>query len=111
MNKLILISIIKNEEQIIKRCLTSILSIIDGICITDTGSTDNTVNVVNDFFKEIEIPAKLYHDEWKNFGHNRSNSFLNGVDFCKELGWDLSTTYGLYLLLLLTTQKQHMVYF
>lgn len=97
MNKIILVSIIKNEEQIIKRCLSNILSIVDGICITDTGSTDNTVGVLNEYFKELDVPAKLYHDEWKNFGHNRTNSFLNGVDFCKELGWDLDKTYGLLL--------------
>ena len=97
MNKIILISIIKNEEKIIKRCLTSILPLIDGICITDTGSTDKTVEIVDEYFKQINIPAKLYHDEWENFGHNRSNSFLNGLDFCKELGWDLNKTYGLLL--------------
>jgi hypothetical protein len=97
MNKIILVSIIKNEEKIINRCLTSILSLVDGICITDTGSTDNTVSIVNDFFKKIDIPGKLYHDEWKNFGHNRSNSFLNALEYCKELNWDLSKTYGLLL--------------
>ena len=97
MNKIVLVSIIKNEEQIIKRCLNNILSLVDAICITDTGSTDNTVNIVNEFFEGLDIPAKLYHDEWKNFGHNRTNSFLNSVEFCKELGWDLTKTYGLLL--------------
>jgi len=97
MNKIILVSIIKNEEKIIKRCLTSILSLVDGICITDTGSIDNTVSIVNNFFKEIKIPGKLYHDQWQNFGHNRSNSFTNALDYCKELGWDLNKTYGLLL--------------
>jgi len=97
MNKIILVSIIKNEEKIIERCLNNILSVIDGICITDTGSTDDTVNVVTNFFEGLNIPSKLYHDEWKNFGHNRSNSFLNAQKYCKELGWDLNKTYGLLL--------------
>lgn len=88
---------IKNEEQIIERCLTSILSLVDAICITDTGSTDNTINKVNNYFKKLMIPTKLYQDEWKNFGHNRSNSFNNALDFCKELEWNLDNTYGLLL--------------
>lgn len=97
MNKIILISMIKNEESIIERCLTSILTLVDGICVTDTGSTDKTVSIVNEFFKKLEIPSKLYQDEWQNFGHNRSNSFLNALDFCKKLNWDLNKTYGLLL--------------
>lgn len=97
MSKVILVSIIKNEEKIIERCLNNLLSFVDGICITDTGSTDNTVKVVTKYFEGLSIPAKLYHDEWKNFGHNRSNSFLNAQDFCKELKWDMEKTYGILL--------------
>jgi hypothetical protein len=88
---------IKNEEKIIERCLQNALLVTDAICITDTGSTDNTCSKVEEIFKTLNIPTKLYQDTWKNFGHNRSNSFNNTVDFCKELGWDLSTTYGLLL--------------
>jgi hypothetical protein len=88
---------IKNEEKIIDRCLRNALSVCDAICVTDTGSTDNTCNKVNEIFQSLTIPTKLYHDEWKHFGHNRSNSFNNTVDFCNELGWDLTTTYGILL--------------
>ncbi len=88
---------IKNEEKIIERCLKNALQITDAICVTDTGSTDSTCSKVEEIFKTLDIPTKLYHDEWKNFGYNRSNSFNNTVDFCKELGWDLTTTYGLLL--------------
>lgn len=88
---------IKNEEKIIERCLKNALQITDAICVTDTGSTDNTCNKVEEIFKTLHVPCKLYHDTWKNFGHNRSNSFNNTVDFCNELGWDLTTTYGILL--------------
>ena len=47
MVKIILISMIKNEEKIIERCITSVLSICDAICITDTGSSDNTSIIWN----------------------------------------------------------------
>lgn len=97
MVKIIFISMIKNEEKIIERCLKNSLSICDAICVTDTGSTDNTCNKVNQIFDTLTIPTKLCHDEWKNFGHNRTNAFNNTVQFCQELGWDLNTTYGLLL--------------
>ena len=97
MVKIILLSIIKNEEKIIERCITSVLSICDAICITDTGSTDNTCNIVETLFINKNITGKLYHDEWKNFGYNRTNAFKNGQEYCRELGWDLNTTYGLLL--------------
>jgi hypothetical protein len=97
MVKVIFICMIKNEEKIIERCLKNALQITDAICVTDTGSTDSTCSKVEEIFKTLDIPTKLYHDEWKNFGYNRSNSFNNTVDFCKELGWDLTTTYGLLL--------------
>lgn len=88
---------IKNEEAIIERSILSVLPIIDGICITDTGSTDNTINKVNDIINKLNITGKVFIDEWKNFGYNRNNSFLNSVEYCKELGWNLNETYGLVI--------------
>jgi hypothetical protein len=88
---------IKNEEKIIERCLKNAISSCDAICVTDTGSTDSTCKKVTEIFNDIKIPGKLYHDEWKNFGYNRSNAFNNTVLYCQELGWDLNTTYGLLL--------------
>lgn len=97
MVKIILISMIKNEAKIIERCIKSALPILDAICITDTGSTDDTVNIVNNIIKNLKIPGKLYLDQWKDFCYNRNNSFLNAITYCKELNWDLDTTYGLLL--------------
>ena len=97
MVKIILISMIKNEEQIIERCISSVLPLVDAICITDTGSTDNTISKVNDTIKNLNITGKVFIDEWKNFGYNRNNSFLNTLMYCKELGWNLNETYGLLI--------------
>lgn len=98
--KVILISMIKNEEKIIKRCIESVLELCDAFCVSDTMSTDNTVNIVKDLIKELNIkniPGKLYQDPWSDFGKNRTISYNNTVDFCKELGWDQDNTYGLLL--------------
>ena len=43
--------IVKNESKIIERLLKSVLPIIDTYCICDTGSDDNTVEIINEFDK------------------------------------------------------------
>lgn len=97
MVKIILISMIKNESKIIERCISNALSICDAVCVTDTGSTDDSVEKINNFFKEKNVLGTVYQDVWKNFGHNRTNSFKNAVDYCKKLNWNLAETYGLLL--------------
>lgn len=41
--------IVKNEENVLPRCLASIQDAVDEIIVVDTGSTDETVNVARDF--------------------------------------------------------------
>ena len=66
--------IVKNESKIIKRLLTSVLPIIDCFCICDTGSTDNTTDLIYEFQKENNIPGKICHKPFVDFGYNRSFS-------------------------------------
>jgi glycosyltransferase involved in cell wall biosynthesis len=98
--RVIILSMIKNETKVIRRMVDATLGIADAVCICDTGSTDNTVEVLQDYFKTLSVPGKIYNSEehlWKNFGYNRSQSFLAAVDFCKELGWSLEDTYAIAL--------------
>lgn len=95
--RVMLISMIKNESRIIKRLLGSVLGFVDAICISDTGSTDGTVKLLEEYYPTLNIPCRTYEHEWKHFGHNRSLSFLDAVDFCAKLGWDPENTYGLLL--------------
>jgi glycosyltransferase involved in cell wall biosynthesis len=44
--KIILCMIVKNESKIIERIIKSVLQIVDEISICDTGSTDNTVEII-----------------------------------------------------------------
>jgi tetratricopeptide (TPR) repeat protein len=64
--------IVKNESRIITRLLDSVLSIIDSYCICDTGSTDNTIQLIEDYFKEKGKPGKIVQEPFKNFCHNRN---------------------------------------
>lgn len=98
--RVIFLSMIKNESRIIRRCIESVLPIADAICICDTGSTDNTVELLREYFSDFQIPTKIYDGQehlWKNFGHNRSQSFLAARDFCEKLGWDSEHVYALVL--------------
>lgn len=64
--------IVKNESKIIRRLLKSTLKWIDSFCICDTGSTDNTVEIIETFYKENNIPGKIVYEPFQDFGHNRS---------------------------------------
>ena len=64
--------IVKNESKIIRRLMESVASIIDCYCICDTGSTDDTIEIINTFFSQKNIPGKVVVEPFKNFAHNRS---------------------------------------
>ena len=89
--------IVKNESKIIRRCIDSCIKIIDGISICDTGSTDNTVELIQTAGSFYSVPTKVYNHEWKNFGHNRSLSFTSSLDFIKEQSWDPKECFDLLL--------------
>lgn len=98
--KLIYLSMIKNESRIIRRSIEAALPIVDAVCICDTGSTDNTLEILEETYKTMSIPGKTFSGEtyaWKNFGHNRSLSFQCAVEMCKELEWDPEHTYAVLL--------------
>ena len=66
--------IVKNESHIIKNTLEKLCSKINFSywVICDTGSTDNTQEIIKDFFANKNIPGELYQDQWVNFAHNRT---------------------------------------
>ena len=72
--KLGLCMIVKNESHIIRESLTATLPLIDTYCIVDTGSTDNTIEVIKTFYEEHDVQGEVHEREWKNFGHNRSEA-------------------------------------
>ena len=73
--------IVKNESKIIERLLKSTLPIIDCYCICDTGSSDNTKEIITKFFNKHNIPGKIIDCAFINFSYNR-NFALNS---CKDM--------------------------
>jgi glycosyltransferase involved in cell wall biosynthesis len=62
--------IVKNESKIILRLLQSVLPIIDTYCICDTGSTDDTVKIIEKFFQKTNISGRIVSEPFKDFAHN-----------------------------------------
>jgi tetratricopeptide (TPR) repeat protein len=71
--------IVKNESKIITRLFDSIVSIIDCYCICDTGSTDNTVELIKTYFENKNIPGKIVSEPFKNFAYNRNFALKSAV--------------------------------
>lgn len=47
--------IVRNEEQMLPRCLSSAAGLVDEIIIVDTGSTDRTIEVANSYGAQVHI--------------------------------------------------------
>lgn len=45
--------IVKNEEEVLARCLDSVKDIVDEINIVDTGSTDRTVEIAKEYTDRV----------------------------------------------------------
>lgn len=71
--KICLNMIVKDESQVIKRCLDSVKPVINYWVIVDTGSTDGTQQIIKEHMKDI--PGELHERPWKNFGESRTEAF------------------------------------
>ena len=73
-NDICLNMIVKNEAHVILETLNNLWSYIQFsyYVISDTGSTDNTLSIIKEFFDSKNINGELYIDKWKDFGYNRS---------------------------------------
>ena len=82
--------IVKNEGKIILRLLESVVSIVDCYCISDTGSTDNTIELIKSTnFKGIIHSGKdkgIYDAMNKGIGLAKGDivGILNSDDFYAE---------------------------
>ena len=95
--KLCLNMIVKNESRVIRRLLKSVANIIDTYCICDTGSTDNTIELIETFFKERNISGKIVNEPFRDFGYNRSFALnecfkMEDVDYILLLDADMILT-------------------
>jgi tetratricopeptide (TPR) repeat protein len=73
--------IVKQEAHIIESTLEHLRKYISYWVISDTGSTDNTREIITGFFAKHKIPGKLVEHAWEDFGTNRTLA----LDACYSL--------------------------
>lgn len=88
--KLVLVAIVKNEGHVLPRLLSSVDGLVDDYCIVDTGSTDDTIDV-------LETHGIAPHRRnWVSFGHNLSEAFSlakDRGDWLLRLDADMTVDY------------------
>lgn len=74
MIKVSLCLIVKNEEQVLARCLDCVADLVEEIIVVDTGSTDQTKSIAEDY------GAKVYDFTWTDdFAAARNESFAKAT--------------------------------
>ena len=69
-----LVMIVRDEAAVIERCLRSCLPIVDSYCICDTGSSDDTIAIIERCCAAAGVPGMVHQRDWVDFGHNRTES-------------------------------------
>lgn len=92
--KICLNMIVKNESKIITRLFDSVLPIIDTYCICDTGSTDNTIDLITNYFNNHNIPGKIIQVPFQDFAYNRTKALnacenMENVDYLLLMDADM----------------------
>ena len=88
MAKLVLTQIMKNEAHVITRMLNSIKPIVDIVCLVDTGSTDNTIEVVKNWGTENNVETHVFERVFDNFENSRNYSIQMAREITNGRGSD-----------------------
>lgn len=91
--------IVKNEANIIIRCLESARQIIDYVLVVDTGSTDGTQQLILDYLAREDLRGHVMDEPWQNFAYNRSFALralqnLQEVDYRMVMDADMVIHYA-----------------
>ena len=87
--------IVKNESLIITRLFESIKDVFDTYCICDTGSVDDTPEIIKKWMNEHNKQGFVIHEPFKNFGYNRTHGILEAQKYISS--GQLKGDYFLFL--------------
>ena len=74
--------IVRDAALFIEETLASVASFVDHWVVVDTGSVDDTSEVVQRFFGDRSLPGVVHHRPWQGFAHNRTEA----IALCKGHG-------------------------
>jgi ADP-heptose:LPS heptosyltransferase len=91
--------IVKNEAKNITECLDSVRPIIDHFVIMDTGSEDNTIDLIDLWQTGHGVPGMALRAPWVDFAANRTQAIerlraCEGVDYALMMDADDRIAYG-----------------
>jgi glycosyltransferase involved in cell wall biosynthesis len=80
--------IVKNEAHVIEETLRNLVGKLPISCfaISDTGSTDETREIIRRTMSELNIAGRIEDHPWKDFSHNRNLSLKLAGDVTRDLG-------------------------
>lgn len=79
--------IVKNEAARIERCLVSVLPYVKCAAILDTGSTDDTKDIIRDVCSRLGVPVEIRDGAFIDFSHARNTAFKVAQDARDVLPW------------------------
>lgn len=80
-NILELVMIVRNSGEVLRTCLRTNKAFIDHWTVLDTGSTDNTPDIIREELKDV--PGNLYFGEFIDFSQARNKSLELSSKKCK----------------------------
>jgi tetratricopeptide (TPR) repeat protein len=86
--RLALNMIVKNEAARIERMLNSVVQFIEAASIVDTGSTDNTREVIRAFFEAHKIPCEIIDAPFVDWSQARNEALRVGRYFAPRHNCD-----------------------
>lgn len=83
-----LLMMVKNEHKRLHVTLNSVIGYVDSLVIYDTGSTDDTLDILKKFSEKHNIPLRLKQGEFENFATSRNVS-LDFADSFEDIDYVL----------------------
>lgn len=87
--KICLNAMVGNEANTITRMLDSVAPYVDYYVIQCNGDTDNTKEIIDNFFKEKSIPGFTYTTSWEYPGWNRNHTLQTALKADHGCDWIL----------------------
>jgi glycosyltransferase involved in cell wall biosynthesis len=83
--KICLNMIVRDEKDNIIRCFNSVRHLLDAIVICDTGSVDNTPDLIKEYLQKENLPGEVISRPWTNdFGKNRTEALRYAEEFIQR---------------------------